>query len=109
MMRWRDFRTTLAAAIGLIALAAACNATAGVIAAEPQPGTVADSRSPSELAREGVAKMLEAFDKFVDSVPRYEPPQINENGDIILRRKQPEPAPAKPPANMPAPAAGRAI
>ena len=53
--------------------------------------------------------MLEAFDKFVDSVPHYELPQINENGDIILRRKPPQPAPAKPPARAPEPAAERAI
>lgn len=113
MTRRCAFRIALAVAVGSITLAAGFNAAAGVIAAEPQPqsepGTIADSQSPSELAREGAAKMLEAFDRFVDSVPRYELPQLNENGDIILRRKRPESVPAMPPTKTPEPAAGRAI
>lgn len=109
MTQQREFRMMLAIAIGLIAWTGASTARAGVITSEPQFGTIADSQSPSELVREGMTKMLEAFDKFVDSVPRYELPQINENGDIILRRKQPQPAPAKPPARAPEPAAGLSI
>lgn len=68
-----------------------------------------ESQSPSDLAREGMAKMLEAFNRFVASVPQYEMPQFNENGDIILRRKRPEPAPLAPPAKTPDPVADRAI
>jgi hypothetical protein len=84
--------------------------------AEPAAGAMpvgrsapAESQSPSDLAREGMAKMLEAFNRFVDSVPQYEMPQLNENGDIILRRKRPETAPVAPPAKTPDPAADRAI
>ncbi len=97
MMRRRVARIAMAVVAGSIALASGFPATAGVIAAEPPPGPgmIADSQSPSELAREGTAKLLEAFDRFLDSVPRYELPQFNENGDIILRRQRPESVPDK--------------
>jgi hypothetical protein len=55
----------------------------------------ADNRAPVDLAREGMAKMLQALDKLVESIPQYQLPEITENGDIILRRKKPD-APARP-------------
>lgn len=59
------------------------------------------SPAPGELAREGLAKMLQALDKLIQSIPQYEMPSVDENGDIILRRKRPE-APVTP-APAPAP------
>ena len=52
---------------------------------------------PSEMVREGVERIMRALGAFVDVIPQYELPEINENGDIIIRRKrdsEPEPAPA---------------
>ena len=63
----------------------------------PAPDT---STAPGELAREGLAKMLQALNKLIESVPQFEMPEINENGDIILRRKRPEAAP-QPQPNQP--------
>ena len=31
------------------------------------------------------------FDKFVESIPQYAFPEINEQGDVIIRRKNPSP------------------
>ena len=44
---------------------------------------------PSRLATEGLDKMVQALEAFVRSIPQYEKPDINENGDIIIRRKRP--------------------
>jgi hypothetical protein len=52
---------------------------------------------PEELATEGISKLMDALGAFIKSIPQYEAPEINENGDIIIRRKRPdddkEPAP----------------
>ena len=41
--------------------------------------------------REGLDKVLRAVEGFVKSIPVYEAPYMNDNGDIIIRRKPPEP------------------
>jgi hypothetical protein len=46
---------------------------------------------PGELAREGAENLLRAFEAFIDMIPQFEPPEMNEQGDIIIRRKHPEP------------------
>lgn len=53
---------------------------------------------PSEMVREGVERIMRALGAFVDMIPQYELPEINENGDIIIRRKrETEPAPEAEP------------
>lgn len=42
----------------------------------------------SELARESVETLLRALEALIDKIPQYELPEINENGDIIIRRKR---------------------
>ena len=49
-----------------------------------------------KLAVEGLSKLLNALDAFVKSVPQYAAPEVLPNGDIILRRLNPEQAPEKP-------------
>jgi hypothetical protein len=71
----------------------------GAAIADKQPAPDAQI-PPSELAREGMAKMLQALNKLIESVPQFQMPEINENGDIILRRKNPPDAPV-PPAQSP--------
>ena len=44
--------------------------------------------SASELAREGVETLLRALEALIDEIPLYEMPELNEDGDIIIRRKR---------------------
>ena len=55
-------------------------------------------RSPGALAAEGLETLFQALDLFIQSIPQYEPPELTEEGDIILRRKreQPKPVPQSP-------------
>ena len=62
-----------------------------VLAEEPSEET-----PPGTLAREGVERLMRALNAFIEMIPQYEMPEIDENGDIIIRRKrepeaQPEP------------------
>ena len=43
---------------------------------------------PGELVRDGIERLMRALDAFIDMIPQYEMPEINENGDIIIRRKR---------------------
>ncbi len=80
----------LTAFVAFESMAGASEVRAGSGAAAPmlvlEQG--ADNRAPVDLAREGMAKMLQALDKLVESIPQYRLPEITENGDIILRRKK---------------------
>jgi hypothetical protein len=51
-----------------------------------------------EEAVEGIAKLLQALQLFVKSVPQFSAPEILPNGDIIIRRIHPDkdPEPEKP-------------
>jgi hypothetical protein len=44
-------------------------------------------------AVEGIAKLLQALQLFVKSVPQFSAPEVLPNGDIILRRVNPEKKP----------------
>ena len=50
-----------------------------------------------QQAVEGIAKLLQALQLFVKSVPQFEAPEVLPNGDIIIRRIHPENAPAPTP------------
>ena len=50
-----------------------------------------ESEDPSELAREGIERLMQALEALIQSIPQYEMPEINENGDIIIRRKRTPP------------------
>jgi hypothetical protein len=41
------------------------------------------------LASEALAKMMKALNLLIMTVPRYAPPEILPNGDIIIRRLDP--------------------
>jgi hypothetical protein len=58
------------------------------------PGT----REPSgtELTLEGLAKLMRGLQRMVEELPRYNLPEINENGDIIIRRIDPQANPEQP-------------
>jgi len=56
-----------------------------------QPAFADDKESnPESLALQGITKLMDALGAFIDSIPQYEAPVMNDNGDIIIRRKHPE-------------------
>ncbi len=62
-------------------------------AAQAQDSTLQDAQRE---AVEGIGKLLEALQMFVKSVPQYSAPEVLPNGDIIIRRVNPEKAPPTP-------------
>ena len=84
-----DAMTHWLAAIGLAAalVLASPFAAPGVVApaAAEESGELED---PGELARDGVERLLRALEALIHSIPQYELPEINEHGDIIIRRKR---------------------
>ena len=74
---------------------------ASVLAAALAGPAHAQDTAPStdgaqKMAVEGLSKLLDALDLFVKSVPQYAAPEVLPNGDIILRRLNPDQAPPKP-------------
>ena len=47
-----------------------------------------EDNDPAEMAREGIERFMGALELFIDAIPLYEAPFINEHGDIIIRRKR---------------------
>lgn len=45
-----------------------------------------ERRAPEEMAREGVELLLRALRGFLQAVPHYGLPRIEENGDIVIPR-----------------------
>jgi hypothetical protein len=86
---------------------------AGLVAGLSAPGIAAEQPAYPPLApnppdwpspqteaklRGAIDQMVDAFAELLREVPRYAPPEINQNGDIILRRLTP---PAGPPSGPP--------
>jgi len=90
-MRIRSDRTlpALLLGLGLVLTPPAAQAQ------ENAPGT-APQNSPGEMAREGLEQMLRALRLLVERIPQYELPEVLDNGDIIIRRKHPEPKSEEP-------------
>ena len=65
------------------------------VVAEP---AVPPQREPSgtDLAMEGLNKLMLGLQQLVEELPRYDLPEITENGDIIIRRIDPKAAPEAP-------------
>jgi len=76
----------------ILLIAALALAAPAAHAAEPPAATEQAERD----LREGLEKMLHAIEGLVKSIPMYEAPTINENGDIIIRRKPPAPEKREP-------------
>jgi hypothetical protein len=71
----------------------------GIAACGAAPALAQDStlEGAQQEAVEGIAKLLQALQLFVKSVPQFSAPEVLPNGDIILRRIHPENAPAPTP------------
>ncbi len=60
-----------------------------LLGAEPAAGDdLSEQEQAEELAREAMEQFMRALKMFMQSIPQYELPEINENGDIIIRRKR---------------------
>jgi hypothetical protein len=93
--------TMLRVLLIIISLAAAGAANAATEKpAWPDGDRLADDmREAGELIRQGLEKMLGSIDSTLRAMPRYELPTIDEDGNIIIRRKPPV-APADDPAKQ---------
>ena len=69
----------------LLALALATGAPA--VARGDQPN---DRERIERMAREAIEQLMRALELMIESIPQYEMPEINEHGDIIIRRKHPK-------------------
>jgi hypothetical protein len=71
--------------------------SAGALLVALAAPAVAQSTPPADdaqkLAVQGLSKLLDALGAFVKSVPQYAAPEVLPNGDIIIRRLNPPPAP----------------
>lgn len=62
----------------------------------------AQQKSPAdeaaEAASQALSRIMKALGSVMQSIPQYEAPEIQPNGDILIRRKNtPAPKPAEPP------------
>ena len=69
---------------------------AGGLEAQAQDQSQSERERAEEMAREGMERILRALNMLMDSIPQYELPEVNENGDIIIRRKNPTPKETTP-------------
>lgn len=63
---------------------------AAPIAAANADSIQKDTAEAERLAGEALAKMMRALDLLITTVPRYAAPEILPNGDIIIRRLDPQ-------------------
>ena len=70
------------ALLGALALPLSGYATRAYAQSDETP-----QQSPDELALEGVGRLMQALQLFIQQLPQYEAPVIGENGDIIIRRR----------------------
>ena len=49
-----------------------------------------DDESAAEAARQGIESLMRALELVIDSIPMFELPELLPNGDIIIRRIDPE-------------------
>ena len=71
-----------------------------LLASMPASAEDVDRREDIErLAREAAERIVAALQIMLQSIPQYELPEIQPNGDIIIRRRHPPPVPPreKPP------------
>jgi hypothetical protein len=89
------------AIIALGVCAALASAPALAQSTEPPAG---QEPSGTQLTLEGLGKLMLGLQRMVEELPRYNLPEINENGDIILRRIDPHDQPVQPMPPMSPPA-----
>ncbi len=76
-------RKTLIVWFFCLALALVTGASGPALADAPS-----DRERAEEMAREAIEQLLRALELMIESIPQYELPEVNEDGDIIIRRKR---------------------
>ena len=61
--------------------------TGTVASTAPRAAQRDDRGGAEDMAREAIEQLMRALELMIESIPQYEMPEINENGDIIIRRK----------------------
>ena len=73
----------------------------GLIIAISLPlSAAADNKSTGEQLDEVLQNVLDAIGLVIRAVPQYELPEVLPNGDIIIRRVQPDEPPAEKPDEL---------
>ncbi len=65
--------------------------TLSLTAGAPAPALAdasSDRERAEEMAKEAIQQLLRALELMIESIPQYELPEVNEDGDIIIRRKR---------------------
>ena len=72
--------------------------TGAVVSTAPSAAQRDDRAAAEDMAREAIEQLMRALELMIQSIPQYEMPEIEENGDIIIRRKRrtPDPEPREP-------------
>lgn len=83
-------RLTAPLAVVLLLAGAAAPAFAPALADD------SDRKRAEEMAKQGIQNLLQAMELLLQTIPQYEMPVIDENGDIIIRRKRPKGEGSKP-------------
>jgi hypothetical protein len=55
----------------------------------PPPEWTREMQDAAEKLRQGLDQALGSVDTLLRALPQYEMPRIDDNGDIIIRRKRP--------------------
>jgi hypothetical protein len=75
----------------LVIVTAAAISSSGTFALGADPNPAPDVRDRAEQAlKEGADKIMRALELMMRAVPQYEMPEVLENGDIIIRRSNPD-------------------
>ena len=72
--------------------------TGAVVSTAPRAAQPDDRSGAEDMARQAIQQLMRALELMIQSIPQYEMPEIEENGDIIIRRKRrtPDPEPREP-------------
>lgn len=87
----KTLRVRAVIAILLLALAS------GPALAQTRSPAPPEEERPGALAREAIDTLLRALSRAIDNLPQYAVPELNENGDIIIRRINPRAEKPRPP------------
>ncbi len=84
----------------ILALTVAMLSAPALAQTERRPAPEPDD--PVAMAEQAAQQLLQALRLFLGSIPTYELPEMLDNGDIIIRRKQPGADKPAPDADKPA-------
>jgi hypothetical protein len=85
-----------------LVLSAALAAAGAPVAAQTPPPAAPPEQTPEALLRSGIENMMRALGLALQNLPQYEMPQVNEYGDIVIRRVNPlKPRPTSPSGEEP--------